>query len=210
MGKPDVSRLSDSAVRAKSVGRVSKVMRELLDVMRLEAGTLPMDRHPYKLAPLVGEAISRLAPRAGEKHVVLDGLLRETPDVDCDAQRIVDVLVQLVGNAIDVSPRGATVAVRAEPRDGAVVLSIADRGPGIDVRAWPYIFDGFWEHRAAAGPVAGRPAGDREHERGRDAASKPGVGLALCRAAVRAHGGDIWVESRLGEGTTFFFTLPTA
>jgi signal transduction histidine kinase len=171
-------------------------MRELLDVMGLEAGTLPIDRRAYKIAPLVGEAIARVSPRAREKHVTLDGLVRETPHVACDSRRIVDVLEQLLANAVEASPLGATVAVRADPREGAVVLSIADGGPGIDVGAWPYIFDGAWQRQS-------RAMTDAPSER-------PGVGLALCRASVRAHGGDIWVESRLGEGTTFFFSLPTA
>jgi two-component system sensor histidine kinase KdpD len=205
MGKPDVSRplshreSAGSQPRAKSVGRVSRVMRELLDVMGLEAGTLPIERRSHRIAPLVGEAIERLSHRAGEKRITLDGLVHDTPEVQCDARRIVDVIAQLIANGIEASPHGGTIAVRADARDGAVVLSIADRGPGIDVRAWPYIFDGPWQDASA------REGLDEERR-----AKAPGVGLALCRASVRAHGGDIWVESRLGEGTTVFFSLPVA
>ncbi len=177
--------------RLEREGRVSQVMRSLLDVMKSEAGTLPVDLHRHRPADLVAEAIGEVAPLAHTKELVLDGLVGEVGEVVCDRARIIDVLAQLVGNAIDASPPGAAIVVRAEVREKDVVVSVADRGEGIDVADWPYIFDGAWQV----------PSGRRKGL---------GLGLAHAKAVLRAHGGSIWASSRRGEGTTFAFTLQRA
>lgn len=178
---------------APRIGRVTRVMRSLLDVMRSEAGTLEMHVAPQRPADLISAAIDKLRARAASKSVELDGLVGETERVLCDRDRIVEVLAQLLRNAIDVSHPRSAVVVRAEPRDEDVLITVSDRGPGIDVSAWPYIFDGAWQARESG-----------DHHEGL------GLGLAVCKGVVKAHGGTIWVESRMGEGTTFLFTLPLA
>ncbi len=178
---------------ASRIGRVTRVMRSLLDVMRSEAGTLEMHVEAQRPADLISAAIDKLRGRAASRSVELDGLVGETAAVLCDRARIVEVLSQLLRNAVDVSPPRSAVIVRAEPRDRDVLVTVSDRGPGIDIAAWPYIFDGAWQ-----APDSG------ERREGL------GLGLAVCKGVVRAHGGAIWVESRMGEGTTFLFTLPLA
>jgi signal transduction histidine kinase len=166
-------------------------MREMLDVMALRAGAAAIDRSPYRPADLVAAAIERMRPVAAEKALVLDGLVGEVGEVVCDRVRVEEVIAQLLMNAIEASPPRQSISVRAERRESFVVIAVSDRGRGIDVQEWPYIFEGVWEAPSKRGGEKGS-----------------GLGLALCSAAVRAHGGEIWVESRLGEGTTFFFTLP--
>ena len=180
---------------APRIGRVTRVMRSLLDVMRSEAGTLEINLAPHRPADLVARAIEKLRARAASKSVELDGLVGETEPLFCDGDRIVEVLAQLLRNAIDASPPRSAIQVRAIPRDGELLVTVTDQGPGIDVSAWPYIFDGAWQAPARSKP------GDR----------KPGLGLglAVCKGIVKAHGGVIWIDSRMGQGTTFLFTLPT-
>jgi signal transduction histidine kinase len=175
--------------RTEREGRVSRVMRSLLDVMKGETGTLTLQTSPCRPADLAAEAIARVAPLAAEKELVLDGLVGEIGHVVCDRARIVEVLTQLLTNAIDASPSHEAVVVRAEEGQGEIVLSVSDKGEGIDVTDWPYIFDGAWQ--AASGKRKGL-----------------GLGLALAKAVVHAHGGNIWAQSRRGEGTTFAFSLP--
>src|ERR1041385_7505045 len=95
--------------REERTGRVSQVMRSLLDVMKSEAGELAIEPRPHRPADLVGEAIARVSGLAKGKDLVLDGLLAEVGEVSCDRRRIVEVLVQLLTNAIDASPAHGTV-----------------------------------------------------------------------------------------------------
>jgi signal transduction histidine kinase len=165
-------------------------MRSLLDVMRSEAGTLAIEPRPCRPVDLVSEAIDRVTPAAREKELVLDGLVGEVGEVSCDRERVIEVLTQLLTNAIQASPPGDSVIVRAEARESEVLISVSDRGSGIDAADWPYIFEGAWQAP--------------EHDRRKGL----GLGLALAKAVIRAHGGTIWADSRRGEGTTFAFLMP--
>jgi signal transduction histidine kinase len=176
--------------RTEKAGRVSQVMRSLLDVMRSETGTLRIHASPCRPADLVTEAITHVTRAANEKELVLDGLVGEVGEVACDRGRIVEVIAQLLANAIEASPRGGAVVVRATARDRDVVVSVADGGCGIDAAEWPFLFDGAWQ------------SPDHGHRKGL------GLGLALARAIVRAHGGNIWADSRRNEGSVFAFSLP--
>jgi signal transduction histidine kinase len=102
------------------------------------------------------------------------------------------VVANLISNALRHAPDSGRVTVRAAEQAGVVQISVADDGPGIAPADLPYVFDRFWQAR--------KPLSD-----GADSSS--GLGLAIARELVRAHGGRIWVESRVGEGTTFYFTL---
>ena len=109
--------------------------------------------------------------------------------VQADAQRILQVLSNLLGNAARFTPPGAEIKVRAQRADDQVVFSVADSGPGIPAEHLPHIFDRFWQAR-------------------RTGRHGIGLGLAIVKGIVEAHGGRVWAESELGVGSTFFFTLP--
>jgi signal transduction histidine kinase len=109
--------------------------------------------------------------------------------VEADRGRLLQVFSNLVGNAIKFTPSGGTVTLRAAPADGAVHFSISDDGPGMPPEHLAHVFDRFW--RARKGERGGL-----------------GLGLAIARGIVEAHGGRIWAESREGEGSTFHFTVP--
>jgi signal transduction histidine kinase len=112
-------------------------------------------------------------------------------DVSCDHERILQVLGNLIGNAMKFTPCGTTIQVVAAPVEDKVRFSVIDHGPGIPAEQLPYLFGRYWKGEAHS------PDG-------------VGLGLYICKGIVEAHGGDIWVESTVGVGTTFSFTLPLA
>ena len=111
------------------------------------------------------------------------------PTVLCDRERILQVLGNLVGNAIKFTPNGGTITVHAEPAEGHVLVSVADTGPGIPDEYVPHIFERYWKGK-------------------REGRSGTGLGLYIAKGIVDAHGGRIWLESKVGVGSTFFFTIP--
>ena len=177
--------------RLEREGRVSQVMRSLLDVLHSEAGTLPLDIRPHRPVDLAARAIDSVSARAHAKSLVLDGLVAEIGEVPCDRERVVGVLAELVSNAIAASHDGGTIKVRAEAREEDVLISVSDSGEGIDPADWPHLFARAWE------VPEGRHAG-------------LGLGLAHAKAVIQAHGGGMWASSQVGEGTTFSFSLPRA
>ena len=104
-------------------------------------------------------------------------------------ERILKVLLNLLSNAVAVTPPGKRVFVTAEARGNRIVLSVRDEGNGVDPRAWPFLFGDGWKDPRRKGA---------------------GLGLSISRSIVQAHGGKIWCESALGAGSTFLFTLPVA
>jgi signal transduction histidine kinase len=113
------------------------------------------------------------------------------PRVSADRERILQVLSNLIGNAIKFTPLQGTITLRARQVDGKVRISVKDTGPGISEEAVPHLFERFWRATSAL-------------ERG------TGLGLSIAKSIVEAHGGTLWVETREGAGSTFFFTLPVA
>jgi signal transduction histidine kinase len=141
---------------------------------------------------LLRETVTSFEPLAEENelHVVLDlARSQALPAVHCDRDRVLQVLSNLIANAIKVTPGGGTITLAAEPRQHEVVLVVSDTGPGIAPDQLEHIFDRYWR-------------GGRVGYKG------TGLGLGIARGIVEAHGGRIWVESALGQGATFRFTLP--
>jgi DNA-binding transcriptional regulator YhcF (GntR family)/anti-sigma regulatory factor (Ser/Thr protein kinase) len=165
-------------------------VQDLLDVSRIEAGHFAIHRERAASTALIDEAISLLRPLAEAKAIRLQSRLSATlPPVLADRQRIVQVFMNLVTNAIRHVPEGGSIALSARSAGQEVRFSVRDSGPGISEAHLPHVFDRFWQ---AAGP-------------GRDGL---GLGLAIARGIVEAHGGRIWAESQEGKGSTFHFTLP--
>jgi len=176
----------------RSADRMSHMIRMLLDAASVEAGKLVLELHPHEVNDLVDDALAMLEAIASRKSIRLekDSSL-ELPPVLCDRERILRVLSNLVGNAIKFSPSGGAVLVRVDTFPNEVQLMIKDGGPGIAEDQLPHIFDRFWRSQQA------RQEGS-------------GLGLYIAKGIIEAHRGKIWVDTKLGLGSRFFFTLPVA
>jgi len=187
LGPPEREQLQ---MIVRAAGQMNRLIRDLLEVSEMEAGNLSIEARSQRLEPLIREACAVQTHAATRLSIEIscdfDG---ELPRVTVDRDRMHQVLGNLLGNAIKFTGEGGTVHVRVE-RDGAhwVRVSVADTGAGIDEVDLPHVFDRFWQVR-----------------RSREGA---GLGLAISRAIVAAHGGEIWAESQLGQGSTFYFRLP--
>ena len=177
----------------RNAQNMNRLIGDLLEVKRVQTGRLVVEPRPAELRPMVYEAMEMLHPMAAAASLILAANLADgLPAVSADSVRIQQVLSNLVGNAIKFTPAGGRIEVRAEPYgEGAVRIAVADTGPGIAPDQLPQVFGRFWQggHRDGLGV---------------------GLGLAICKGIIEAHGGEIWVESTLGEGTTFAFWLPLA
>ncbi len=180
----------DTILRATR--RVGRLVGDLLNFAALENGTLSMQRASCDVGALVEEALREIAPLANESRIRLASeVSSDLPRAFCDADRIHQVLSNLLGNALKFTPHGGLVTVRAERRGAVVAVAVADSGLGIARRHLPRLFDRFW--RAPGTSQEGC-----------------GLGLAICKSIVELGGGRIDVESALGAGTTVTFTIPVA
>ena len=167
-----------------------RMIRDLLDVASIEVGRLAVERRELSLDGVLLRAVELFAREAAERGVAL-GLepLGTLPDVVGDEERLVQVLANLLSNALRYTERGGRVTVDAHPRGEEVVVSVHDSGAGIPAGELPRIFERYWTVRRNA-PKGGT-----------------GLGLAIARGIVEAHGGRLWAESEPGKGSTFRFTL---
>jgi PAS domain S-box-containing protein len=173
------------------------LINDVLDIARVEAGKLPIDRERAHLRSIIEESIALVHGQAvARRQRVLTEVGPTLPAVDADRRRIKQVLLNLLTNAVKFSPPGATIIVRAEPRLdlGRVLVSVTDTGRGIDRADWARIFEPF---------VALDRSLAREH-------AGAGLGLALVKRIVELHGGSVRVDSALGAGATFTVELPIA
>ena len=183
--------------RAQTLVRVSermtRLVRDLLDVSRLQAGhSLSVNPSEHEVRPLVVDACEGFRVAMEDKLVALDcNLCEGLPNVSVDRDRILQVLTNLVGNAAKFTAEGGTVTVGARARGREVEFRVSDTGPGIRPEEVTHIFDRFWQAT-------------------RTASLGTGLGLPIAKGIVEAHGGRIWVESQPGIGTTFYFTVPIA
>ena len=179
---------------------MQRLVEDLLDAASLRDGGLRIYRASQRVAEPFEAAERMLRPLADAAGVTLvfetDGNSAERVGA-LDAERVVQLLSNLVGNAIKFTPAGGTVAVRYCADANVVTAAVADTGPGIAPDDLPHLFIAYWR-------------GDRRAERADDERRGAGLGLWIARAIVEAHGGELRVESQPGHGTTFHFTLPFA
>jgi two-component system sensor histidine kinase KdpD len=184
-----------AAIEAEA-DRLNRLVGNLLDLSRIEAGALRPEKEWYALSALVEDVLGRLRPAAADHPIAVD-VPDTLPPVPLDYVEIDQVLTNLIENALKYTPPGTPIRVaarvRGEPDDTRIEVEVADAGPGIPPAALPHVFDKFY--RAVAG--ANRPRGS-------------GLGLAVAKGLVEAHGGRIEVDSAPGRGATFRFTLPLA
>jgi PAS domain S-box-containing protein len=175
----------------ESTDLMQRMIQDLVDATSIEAGRLSVERSRENAILLVGQAVELFDPLAAQQGIQLVPDLPDfTPPILADGERVLQVLSNLLGNAIKFTAAGGRIAVGAVAAPGEVVFSVTDTGQGIREADLGRIFDRFWHARRGA--------------RARGA----GLGLAIAKGIVEAHGGRIWVESTLGSGSTFYFTLP--
>ena len=170
---------------------VVDMVNSLLDVSRLEAGEMPLERAQCDIVAIATQAMESVAGLASQKGLTID-LVGDSATVVVDRDILRRAVVNLLGNAIAFSPEGASIAIGIAETDATVRLTVADRGPGIAPEHHNRIFEKF-------GQVGSRPGGLRPSS---------GLGLTFCKLAVEAHGGKIGLESHVGGGSTFWIELP--
>jgi len=175
--------------------RLSRLIEQLLELSRLESGELTLQREDVPLAPLVTQVLSEIDVARSDSGVAVESALPEDlPAVDADRERVHQVLFNLLDNAVRFTPSGGAVTVSAQRHNGSVEVRVADTGVGIPPEHLPRLFERFYR----ADPARSREDGGT------------GIGLAIARSVVEAHGGHIRAESELGKGSVFTFDLPVA
>jgi K+-sensing histidine kinase KdpD len=169
------------------------MISDLLDSSLFDVGQLAIERQPVRLPRVAREAGEEMQRRTEVHRLVVD-FPADFPIVDADPRRIKQVMRNILDNAIKYSPDGGLVMIRGEVRPSDVVVSIADQGVGISPEDLIPLFEKYFRVKSPTGyHVAGT-----------------GLGLPVARAIVEAHGGRIWAESKVGQGTTLYFSLPRA
>ncbi|MEX2144336.1 MAG: HAMP domain-containing sensor histidine kinase, partial [Anaerolineales bacterium] len=190
---PTVRSVLDIAMR--STERVQRLVNSLLDTSRMEAGQRLGNPEPNSVVDLVQSALEAVAPGAQGKEVKLEaGVPKGLPKVMVDTEMIRRVLINLLENAIKYSTEGMTITVGAKRAGDYVELWVLDQARGIPKSEQGRVFEKFARGQVGA---SGKTKG-------------LGLGLAYCKLAVEGHGGKIWVESEVGKGSRFAFTVPLA
>jgi two-component system sensor histidine kinase KdpD len=168
--------------------RLNRLAAETIEMARIEAGKLHLEKEPVNLDELIAGALAQLGPESSNRVSVK--VPHGLPPVDADPEFAGQVVKQFVENALKYSPAGSPVAVTAVPKGGKIVIGVADRGPGIADSERARIFEKFFRGRQHRFETQGT-----------------GMGLAIAKGIVEAHGERIWVESEPGQGSVFYFTL---
>ena len=177
----------------KHADRLTFLIEDLLAISRLESGQVVMSLHTVDLREEAQRVIDDLRSRTDEKTVLIENKVPEGLSAQADSDRLQQVFFNLIENAIKYGSKGGRVVVGGNARpDGKAEMWVQDDGPGIPAEARERVFERFYRVDRA-----------RSRETG-----GTGLGLSIVKHIVQAHGGEVWLKSQLGSGTTFFFTLP--
>ncbi|MEO8289155.1 MAG: ATP-binding protein [Chloroflexota bacterium] len=175
---------------------LTQLVRELLELSRIESGRVQLNRRAVPVADLLERATARLRAQAERAGLTLTvNVAPGLPSADADPERIEQVLVNLLHNAIKFTEPGGQITLGADRDPSSVVICVADTGVGVPTEDLPRIFERFYKV-------------DKSRTGSRDRDGGTGLGLAIAKHLVQAHGGQIWAESNPGEGTTFYFSIP--
>ncbi len=175
----------------RSTARMTSLITGLLDLAKLDAGHTVLDEKTCEVSGLLAEAVEELVPIANEKKIEFVVHQQDGMCVTCDRQKSLQILSNLLGNAIKFTPEGGRIDISVFDKLNVLEFEVEDKGPGIPLEQVPFIFDRFWQARNTA-------------------KMGTGLGLSIAKGFVEAQGGKIWVESRIGQGSSFHFTLPQA
>jgi PAS domain S-box-containing protein len=176
----------------RAARRMNRLIQDLLDVARIEGGSLSVEQACLPVRQTIVEVLAAQEALAARASVALRlDLGQDIPDIWADRERLVQVFDNLLGNAIKFTGPGGRITVGARPQPGEIVFWVTDTGSGIAPQDLPHLFERFWQARRAT-------------------RSGAGLGLPIVKAIVDAHGGRVWVDSQVGQGTSVFFTIPTA
>ena len=173
------------------VDRLTQLVAELTELSRIETGKTELKKEAVNLSQLVEEVIAQLSPQAErQKLAISQDFAADLPSVPADKDRVRQVIANLVHNAIKFTRPGGRITITTKALEGSVVVDIADTGIGIPKEDLARVFERFYK-------------GDKAR-----AGEGSGMGLAIAKHVVEAHGGSIWVRSEEGKGSTFSFSLP--
>lgn len=189
----EVTRREFLSIIDQESDRLTELIGNLLDMSRVEVGALRVEPEPTDLRPIVEETAAEFQMMT-HSHQFRVHLPRPIPRALVDPRRARQVLRNLVENAVKYSPEGGTITLSAQVSAGQIQIGVADQGIGIERQHLDHIFDRFYQVDSASTRKVGGA----------------GLGLPISKAIVEAHGGEIWVESQAGTGSTFYFTLPPA
>jgi signal transduction histidine kinase len=181
-----------ASVIRQAAEQMDGLIQDLLDVTRVEAGRLAVNVQTENTEEMLSDTLRTLAPVAAEKKINLRlSAPDDLPDVLADGERFGQAISNLVGNAVKFSEPGSEITVRVAVLDKELLFSVSDKGHGMTAEQLSHAFDRFWQSSRT----------DRQGA---------GLGLAITKGIVEAHGGRIWAESSAGFGSTFYFTLPVS
>jgi two-component system sensor histidine kinase GlrK len=180
-------------ILAEESNRLITVVNSLLDLSKMEAGMMTYDFEVTHVDALIKRAVSEITPLVEAKEITLENELDGTvPPLRVDPERTLQVLRNLLGNAVKFTPKGGRVRIAAQPSNGKVAISVKDSGPGIPAESLTSIFEKFNQGTRHTPYMS----------------QGTGLGLAIAKNIITAHGGKIWAESEPGQGSTFIFVLP--
>jgi len=172
--------------------RLNDLSAEMIAMARIEAGKLHLEKQPVSAAEMISDVLSEFAAALQDRRVSLH-VPKTLPPAEADREFVEQVVKQFLENALKYSPPGSPLTVSAGMQGGRIVIGVADHGPGIEENERSHIFDKFFRGRRHRFDTKGT-----------------GMGLAIAKGIVEAHGGKIWVESEPGEGAAFYFSLPVS
>jgi two-component system sensor histidine kinase KdpD len=170
--------------------RLNRIAAEVIEMARIDARKLHLEKQPVAPAELIAAALDEFAGALKGRAVTVN-VAPGLPDAEADPELAGQVVKQLIENALKYSPEGSPLTVSAQLQGGKIAIGVADRGPGIEDNERLLIFDKFYRGRQHRFDTEGT-----------------GMGLAIARGIVEAHGEKIWVESEPGQGSAFYFSLP--
>ena len=178
----------DIAMRAGK--QMNRLIEDLLDTVHLQSGKLSLDLEDIEVCSVLRQADETFRPMAEKRHIQLTSdVPKEQTWVRADPLRVSQVLGNLLGNALKFTPENGRVSYGATVSDGGIAFYVTDSGPGVPEDQRAHLFEQFWQAR-------------KNDKRG------VGLGLTIAKGIVDAHGGRIWCDTKVGEGSTFSFTLP--
>lgn len=171
--------------------RLIGLVNSLLDLSKMEAGMLTYHFAPHDITSLIRKAVKEVEPLAESRHIKVSTDLVEMPRLSVDSERVLQVLRNLIGNAIKFTPDRGAIFIKSYSLNDEICVKVSDTGQGIPTKHIPEIFEKYTQVRGGAERLKGT-----------------GLGLAIVKHIVNAHGGRVWLESEQGKGSSFFFALP--